>query len=712
MTFEIDDSSDDLENEVDSDDDKELLRVAKERFDLCVEHESHTRPEELDDLKFMVGQQWPTEVKAERDQNNRPCLTINRIPQFVRQVTNDGRQNRPSIKINPVGNGATTDTAKVLQGMVRHIENRSHADIAYDTSLGGAAKTGLGYFRLRTDFATPLSFQKEILIEQIKNRFSAYLDPWYQKPDGSDSIFGFITEDMSDYEFKAQYPNSKLSKMADWGSIGDESNLFITKDSCRVAEYYYKVWEEVEIVQLTSGKVLEKKLLDKIKLPSHERIVKERKTLMPRIKWAKITGHEVLEKANVLGQWVPIIPVIGEEDIVEGKRIVSGVIRNAKDPQRLYNYNKSAQAELIGLAPKSPWIVAEGQIEGFEKQWETANVKNWAYLQYKMKNLAGVPAPPPQRNTWEPPVQALTAAAAENIEEMKGTTGLYDESLGNRSNAQSGLAIQKRMTQGQVSNFHFTDNLSKSMRHAGEIMVNWIPQIYNEADTVRILGDDGEVSMVQINQVFKENGVDKAHFLDLGTYDVTVDTGPSYQTKRQEAVASMIDFTRVAPQFAGGIADLMVGNMDWPMARECAARIKKMLPPNIADDGKDEIPPQAKAQMSQMNQMVQTLSKQNAELIDIIKTKSLELSSKEKIAAMEQKTALAIELMKHDQKDAHTVFQAEQDHIDRQLDMDQQSLQNQISQNQVNGDAGGNASAPQNMPTGGSSPGQPMGNHP
>lgn len=706
MADDIEESIDELreDDEVDSDDDEELIRVAKDRFNLCVEHESATRTEELDDLKFMVGQQWAVNDRQDREQNKRPCLTINRLPQFVRQITNEGRQNRPSIKINPVDNGATTDTAKILQGMVRHIEYASHADVAYDNSLGWAAKGGLGYFRLRTDYANPMAFNKEILIDQIKNRFSVYLDPFYQQPDGSDSIYGFITEDMSDYEFKEQYPKAKLSKMADWGSLGDDSSLFINKDSCRVAEYYYKIWENVDIVQLTSGKVLEKSLLDKITLPDKERVVKERKSLVPRIKWVKMNGYEILERADVLGQWIPIIPVIGEEDIVEGKRILSGVIRHAKDPQRLYNYNKSAQAELIGLAPKSPWIVAEGQIEGFEPQWETANVKNWAVLQYKMKTLGGIPAPPPQRNTWEPPVQALTAAASENIEEMKGTTGLYDDNLGNRSNAQSGVAIQRRTTQGQTSNFHFTDNLSKSMRHAGRIMVNWIPQIYNEAQTVRILGDDGEVTMVQINQIFKENGSEKSHFLDLGTYDVTVDTGPSYQTKRQEAVTSMIDFTRVAPQFAGGIADLMVGSMDWPMAKECAARIKKMIPPNVTADDKEEIPPQAKAQMSQMNQMVQVLTKNNAELMDMIKNKSLELASKEKIAAMEQKTALAIEVMKHDQKDALSIFQAEQDHIDRQIALDQQDMDNRI---QMNGAAGGNASAPQNnQSAGGPPPGQ------
>ncbi len=704
MADDTKDLDDDIEDDTDSEDDKELLRIAKERFDLCVEHESHTRDEELDDLKFMVGQQWPIEERNERQQNRRPCLTINRLPQFVRQITNENRQNRPSIKINPVDNGATIDTAKVLQGMVRHIENRSHADIAYDNSLGWAAKVGLGYFRLRTDYATPFSFQKEILIEQVKNRFCCYLDPWYQQPDGSDSIFGFITEEMSEYEFKNAFPKAKMSEMADWSSLGDDSSLFINKDSCKVAEYYYKTWEEVDIVQLTSGKVIEKSLLEKVKLPDHERIVKERKSLVPKIKWAKITGFEVLEKADVLGRWIPIIPVIGEEDVVEGKKIVSGIIRHAKDSQRMYNYSKSAQAEIIGLAPKAPFIVAEGQIEGFEKQWETANVKNWAYLQYKLKSLAGVPAPPPQRTNWEPPVQALTASASENIEEMKGTTGLYDDNLGNRSNAQSGVAIQRRTSQGQTSNFHFTDNLSKSMRHAGEIMVNWIPQIYNESQVVRTLGDDGEVTMVQINQVFKENEVEKSHFLDLGTYDVTVDTGPSYQTKRQEAVASMIDFTRVAPQFSGGIADLMVGNMDWPMAKECAARIKKMIPPNITDDGKEEIPPQAKAQMSQMNQMVSTLSKQNAELIGIIKNKRIEMDSKERIESNKNRTDLVIEAMKHQAKDSQMVFEAEYDRINQQIQRDSDDLAQTLGAAQAA--PGGGQS---NTPTGGSSPGQPMG---
>jgi Phage P22-like portal protein len=699
-------TNDSTESDIDGlnpDNDDDLLQIAKHRFKLCVEAEAKNRSDEIDDLHFMIGDQWPLDIRNLRQQDQRPCLTINRLPQYVRSVTNEIRQNRPSIKINPCDDAADVDTAKVLQGMIRHIENNSHSDIAIDTAVGQAAKSGKGYFRLLTEYSDPMSFQQEIKIKQILNRFSVYLDPYYQEPDGSDAEFGFIVDEMSKEEYRAQFGKSKLSSQPSWNSEGDGQNPFFIDNGVRVCEYLYKVWEEVDIVQLTSGKVLEKSLLEKITLPDGVRVVKERRASVPRIKWAKINGVEVLERTDIPGMWIPIIPVVGEEDFVDGKKVTSGVIRYAKDAQRMFNYMKTAEAEMIGLAPKAPFIVMEGQLEGYEKQWDSANTKNWGYLQYKPKSVAGQPAPPPQRTAWEPPVQAITQSIVQSIDDLKATTGIYDDALGKQSNAESGKAIERRTSQSQVSNFHYLDNLSRSLRHAGRIIVNWIPKIYDTPQTVRIIGDDGEVDFAQINQIFHENGEEKSHFLDHGTYDVTVDTGPSYQTKRQEAVASMLELTKIYPQAMQIIGDLLVSNMDWQQARECAARIKKTIPPNILDDGKEDIPPQAKAQMSQMNQMVQTLGKHLEEAYKIINTKQVETTSKERIATSEQRTQLIVEWMKHHAKDSQLAFEVAVDQANKRFD---QLNGNQSIQDGVAGAE--QASGAQNLqqPTGGLSPGQ------
>lgn len=663
--------------------DEKLINQAKERFKLCAESEAENRKEELDDQRFMIGDQWPSDIKASRTLDMRPCLTINRMPQFVRQVTNDQRQNRPSIKINPVDDGASKETAKVLEGMVRHIEYNSHADIAYDTSFESAVKSGIGYFRLVTEYENEMSFQQAIKIKLIKDRFSVYTDPYYQEPDGSDMEFGFVFEDMSKDEYKIQFPDSKATSMGDWESLGNSTSGWMTKNTIRIAEYYYKVYEDVGICLLSDKSVITKKDLEKLPdgLPDGVRVVSKRRALIPKIKWVKINGLEVLDRTDIPGKWIPIIPVIGEEQVIEGKKILSGIIRHAKDPQRMYNIWKSAQAEMIALAPKAPYIGQAGSFEGYEDKWKTANNKNHAFLEYNPKAIDGTPNPPPQRNAVEPPIQALTAASSEAADDMKATTGVYDATLGNRSNEQSGVAIQRRNIQSQTSNFHFMDNLSRSIRHAGRILINWIPQVYDTARAARIIGEDGDVTFVQINQVFQEAGEDKAHFLDLGTYDATVSSGPSYETKRQEAVASMLDLTKAIPQAMAVGMDLIVRNMDWPGSDLLADRIKKTLPPNITADDKDQkaIPPQVQQQLQQMSQVIQGLTQELNKSAQIMEQKSLELASKERIALMQQKTQLAIELMKHNQKDSQFIFDKETDHIDRQIEIDNNQTNNDMT---------------------------------
>ncbi len=682
--------------------DEEFLSVARHRFNLAAEYEEQTRQDEVEDAKFMIGDQWPVDIKSQRLLEQRPCLTINRIPQFVRQITNDQRQNRPSIKVNPVDEEADSDTSKILQGIIRHIEYASHADVAYDTAFEAATSKGIGYFRIITDYVNAMSFQQEIRVKLIKDRFSVYTDPFYQEPDGSDMEWGFVFEDISKDEFKAKYPDAKLSQMSDWGSMGSLSSSWVRTDSVRIAEYYYKTYEECDICLLSDGSVEEKEDImglpdfkdwkdGMMGLPEGVRVTSERTTMVSKVKWAKINGIDILEETEILGEWIPIIPVIGEEEIVDGKRVLSGIIRHAKDPQRMYNYWASAETETIALAPKSPYIGAEGQFEGYEQQWKTANTKNHAFLEYKVKSLGGQPSPPPQRNVVEPPIMAITQARSQCIDDMKGTTGIYDDTLGKRSNSESGVAIQRRNSQAQTGNFHYIDNLSRSLRHAGRVMLNWIPQVYDSAQAVRVIGDDGTVKIEKINQIFQEKGVSKSHFLDSGTYDCTVSTGPGYQTKRQEAVASMLDLSRSMPQSMQFAMDLLVRNMDWEGSTEIADRLKKMLPPQLADDGKEQapIPPQIQAQMKHMGDMIAQLTQQAKIDQQTISTKILDIQSKERIVAMEQKTALAIELMKHDQKDAALIFQAEQDHIDRQLALDAQT--NQIQ----NGGAGQQAGQPQ-----------------
>ncbi len=707
----------------------EVLRVARERFKLAEEAELEIRKVGLEDLKFRSGKQWLDAVKRDRDLEDRPSLTINRMPQVVRQITNDQRQNRPSIKTYPVDEKADVETAKVFQGLIKHIEYNSNGEVAYDTAFSGAVEKGFGYFRVITDYCNPLSFDQEILIKRIRNAFSVYLDPHAQEPDGSDAKWGFIFSDIPKDDYIAEFGETDLAKSADWGSLSAMTPGWISESTVRIAEYFTTEFEMKTIYLLSSGESIEESQLPDM-LPNGVAIKTSRKSNVPVIKWYKINGMEILEKTDWLGRWIPIIPVRGDEIDINGEVTYEGVIRHSKDSQRMYNYMASCEAETIALAPKAPFIVAEGQIPPeYAQMWKTANKKSHAYLTYKPTSIQGQAVGAPQRNVYEAPVQAITNARMQASEDIKATTGIYDAALGARSNESSGVAIQRRNNQSQTSNFHFIDNLTRSMRHLGRILVDLIPKVYDAPRAIRIIGEEGEQQIIRINEMFNHNGKNVTYNLGVGTYDVIVETGPSFATKRQEAAASMMDFTKAMPQAAVNVLDLVAKNMDWPGASEFAERFKKMLPPGMAEDDKKQqpIPPQAKAQMDQMSQMIEQLTQHLKEKTHQIETKMIEVESKERIEMEKLKVALQLELIKQQAPAAHAVFEQEMALINQRLnlldmgepidqDMDQQApLPGQPMQpgqpqqpNQNLPESGPEGAANQQMqqqPTGGMTPG-------
>lgn len=693
----------------------DLLKLAHERFKLADEATQEISKLALEDLEFRAGNQWPTEVKHDRDLDARPCLTINRIPQFIRQITNDQRQNRPSIKVFPVDDNADIDTAKIIQGLVRHIEYNSNADVAYDTAFEGAVIKGFGFFRIVTDYTDPMSFNQEILIKRIRNHFSVKMDPNSKEPDGSDSEWAFIFSDIPNDIYKAEYKETDLCKMEDWKSIGDQTPGWVSESTVRIAEYFYKEYKSVTICLLSTGEVVEKDQLQE-PLPEGLTIVNEREATVPVIKWCKINGVEVLEEREWPGRYIPIIPVYGDELDINGDRILEGVVRHAKDSQRMYNYWASTETETIALAPKAPFIVAEGQIpKEYEGQWRSANRKNHAFLPYKPTTFGGQLVSPPQRNIYEAPVSAITNARAQAADDLKATTGIYDSALGAQSREVSGVAIRGRQQQSQTSNFHFIDNLTRSLRHAGRVIIDLIPKIYDAPQATRIIGESGEQEIVKINQLFEKNGENKIYDLGIGRYDVVVETGPSYATKRQEALASMIDLTKAYPQIVSLAGDLMVKNMDWPGASEIADRLKKSLPPGMADDNKDKqpLPPQVQNQMTQMGQMIEQLTHHLNEANDKIKTKSIELESRERIEFAKIEADIKKELAKIQGQTALLTYKEELAEISNRLNllrMNEPIDDDLNQQNENENESGPDQSATQNlnMPTSGPTLGQPM----
>jgi hypothetical protein len=629
--------------------DSDILTVARARLDMAVSALAESREDEIDDLRFYAGSpdnhwQWPADVLATRGAvqgqtiNARPTLTINKLPQHVRQVTNDMRQNRPGAKVIPVDDYADVQVAEIFNGMIRHIEYISDADVAYDTACENQVAYGEGYITLMTEYCEPNTFDQDIKIGRIRNSFSVYMDPLIQDPTGADAKYCFITEDLTKAEYERQYPDAApISTLQSLG-VGDQSiSNWLNEDTVRIASYYYIDYEKAKLNMYPGGQTaFEGTVEDKQFKMIYGKPKRTRESVNPKVKYCKINGYEILEQNDWAGKWIPVIRVVGNEFEVDGRLYVSGLVRNAKDAQRMYNYWVSQEAEMLALAPKAPFIGYGGQFEGYEDKWKTANTNNWPYLEVNpdVTDGQGAVLPLPQRA--QPPMASsgLLQAKAGASEDIKSTTGQYNASLGMGSNERSGRAILARQREGDVGTYHYGDNLTRAVRHVARQLVDLIPKIYDTQRIARIIGEDGETKMVKINpeqqepvkKIVDEQGIviEKIYNPGVGKYDVVATTGPGYATKRQEALEAMAQLLQGNPQLWSVAGDLFVKNMDWPGAQEMAKRFQKTIDPKFLEDGDEDPALQAAQQqiqamgqeMEQMHSMLQNVQ-QSMEMQDM-----------------------------------------------------------------------------------------------
>lgn len=589
--------------------DDDITKHAVDRLRRAITADLVNRDHGLDDLKNLSGDQWPEEIRQERDDEGRPCLTINGLPQFLRQVTGDLRQMNPSINIIPADQNTSQETAELVEGLVRHIQYRSDASSVYESAAESAAACGMGFFRVRAEYEGPDTFNQEILVEYIHNPFSVYVDPDARKSTREDAMWMLITQHMTKEDFDAQYPGKSHSHV-DQDGIGDGLEYWRDGDDVVIAEYFWKEPVKTTLGLLEDGTVVR---------PPFGRLkpVRTRKVTSYKVMWAKVSGADVLEGPQEIPcEHIPVVGVMGEELFVGTEVRRSSVIRFAKDPQRLYNYWRSAQTELVALQPKAPFLVTPTQISGFETFWNEANNSNRPYLPYKPDEKA---ANPPARAV--PPIvsQGMMQEVSLAAEDMKRTTGIYNASLGDRSNETSGVAIRQRQMESDVSTSIYADNMGKAIAHCGRIIVDMIPRIYDTARVLRIVGEDDDEQMVPVNQpVLDQYGQQQTiNDLTIGKYDVRVAVGPNYATKRQETAEMMMEFIKAFPPAGAVTADLVAQNMDWPGADKFAERLKKVLPPGIAEDQGQPDPMQA--QQMQMQMQAQQAAQQMAQMAEQLK---------------------------------------------------------------------------------------------
>ena len=588
------------------------IQEAKDFLRLCNDSDSNNRAEALDDVRFAAGDQWPVDVQNSRILEARPCLTINKIDAYVRQICNQQRQQRPRIKVHGMNNESDEKVAEILTGICRHIENQSDADAAYDHAFEYCVKMGWGYWRVTTDYVREDSFDQEIYIRPVENPFTVYFDPNSVLPDGSDAERVLITTVISKDVFKTMYPNAEVDQGFSSRGTGDTESEWVTKEDIRVAEYFYTERTKDMLLELSDGttgystEIPSKEVLAQAGIT----VIAKRDVWRKKIKYCKLTAMQILEEGEWAGKYIPIVPVFGQEVRVDDKHKKFGLVRMAKDPQRMYNYWSTALTETVALAPKAKWLLAEGQDEGHENEWAMANIKAMPVLRYKQTDIEGRPAPQPTRLQPEPPPAGVMSALQSMNQDLQAVVGIFDPSQLPQG-LQSGKSINGQQMQADMTNFHYYDNLTRSIRHTGRIILDLVPKIYDRERVMRIIGDDGKPEIVTLNQPGSdENGVAKVlNDVTVGEYDVVMDTGPGYNSKRQEAVDAMTSLFAADPALVQIAGDLYVRNMDFPGSDVIADRLAVNNPLAQIDE-KSEVPPQAQMMIAQGKKTIEQLQQQ------------------------------------------------------------------------------------------------------
>lgn len=582
----------------------------REMFDDCSGRWSEQHDRMREDIKFSNPadpQQWPENVVRDRTQDGRPCLTFDRTNAFIAQVVNDGRQNKPSITVIPGDSSASIKTARAIEGMIRHIEYVSRAAIAYDTALDAAARPGLGWLLVKPEMVDPALNQQEIRISRVVDPLSVTLDPDSQDPDGSDALFGFVESSMSRKAFERKYPKAKAIS---WD--GDTSNGWFGENSVRICEM-----QEVEtkksnrIVCSLQGQQItltEDEYWQLAKAIGSKPEVVSTFTAEERVvRWYKVSGADILEESVFPSQYLGIIPVIGDEVWLDGKRYLSGMVRRMRSGQEAYNYERTSYIEQVALQPKAPYVGALEAFEGHEDKWARANRSNEPYLPFNHIDEMGNPIPAPSRQAPPPIAAAFIQGAQLASQDIEFGVGMFRANLGAATAEHSGKAILAKQHEGDTANYHYVDNLSRSIEQLGRVVVDMLPRLYDTAREVRILGEDGKSGIVRIDP--NGTGPDTIN-LQSGKYDVRVKSGPSYSTLRQQTNDALGQIIQSAPQLMPVLGPTWAKLQDWPDADKIARLLLAMAPPQVqlvASEGEEgaEVPPQVTAQLQQMQQQVQ-----------------------------------------------------------------------------------------------------------
>lgn len=666
---------------------KDVLSRARKRFAYVAEYDMDNRKAQREDTEFVYkpNASWSEKTRKAREAAGDPCMSFGQLKQYVNQVVNDQRQNRPGIRIHPASGDASEEVAETLQGLIRGIEYDSRAEAVYDCGYQHSVVGGRGYWRIVSKYESPSSFNQKLVIKRIPDPLAVYLDPDYQEPDGGDRNYGFVVEAIPVDEFEDHYPQAQKV------NVEEVPEGWVEDDHIIVADYYERECVKRKLVALSDGNSFYEDELPK--LPAGVTVVDEREVDTYVVAWYKIAGgDQVLEKHDWPGEIIPIVCTMGDEIILEGTRHFQGLTTHAKGAATLFDFGMTQQAISLSLTPRAPYVAAKAAIAGYEPLWNDANNSNYSVLPFNHLDEQGNPIPVPQRQQPSTPDSGWLNWTQQMSGLIKSTIGMYENSLGQRAGETSGRAILAREKQGDNSTFHFQDNLSRAIALTGRIIVGCIPTFYDTQRIVQIVGTDDTRDTVVIN----EETIDPAAPLEairrndvtVGKYAVTVQAGPSYATKRQETAELLMGMVSAYPPLMQVAGDLVIKAQDVPDADVIAERLKLTLPPPILQaiqakeqekNGQKPVDPAVQAQMMQMQQQMEQMGQEMQMLAQ--ENQQLKTGEQAKIQAAQvdaetkMQTAQMDAEIKTQAMAADTEAKLTQAQIDAQIEMQKAQLQ-------------------------------------
>lgn len=623
-------------------------------------------------MRMVFGDQWEPDIRSAREQAKRPVLSFPVLHTFVGQVTNQARRDRSESQVQALGQGASMAVAHVYEGIFRHIQQVSQAQVAYDTSVECAAGGGFGFYEFTTAYVDDQSFDQEPRIVRVADPLTVYFDPMAQEADFSDAKYYFKREPITKAEYKRRFGTTPPTDFEDDVHRKDWSGL--TEEMVWIAEYVYVTIKRTKKYRMKDGSDFEGDLAEGQEYQNY-RWVEERS-----IDRCIVDGSRVLEETPWVGKWLPMIPVLGREVIVDGERKFLSVTHFANDAQKLKNACGSGMAESVANTSRTPVWAAKGSVN--DPSW-TDWTRTWAIQQYEAYNENGQPLPPPTRNVVEPPIAAFQAGMLMCDDNIRRAVG-YQDTIINASQADlSGIAIDKRDTQASLANMHFGDNLKRSQWHGGRVMLDLIKKTLDTPRVIRMLAADGTVTMQAVTMAIDGEVPQIAPFdgrepiqIHVGEYDVALSTGKSYTSQLESQADILLQAFRLAPELWPTFSDILFESLGY---QQLAERAKLTLPPAIQnalaakEQGLDS---KAQAMLMQMAQQLQLKDQQMQQLVQgiekllferqakIVETQGklavteLQNESKEKIAGAKNETDVTVSEIKHGHEAAARVFEA------------------------------------------------------